>query len=418
VDTKQHKLVLKDQDKQRSNEDVEADSSSSSSSSTSTSSTSSSSSLTTSQQQQLYQYRLQLLVPPGQLELGRRLITAMYSSSPDLSDLEGTQLLQLVALAECYEVNKVITAVAAQLRQLTVDTMSLGTAVAVLQLPEACLGLKAFQRVQETAADKLQQDLGDLEVVWGDTNKQQTLFGLPLMVLGVLLSDERTRVAAEDTAVYTAYRWLEENATTGTQQQQLQLRQQLMGSLRLPHCTATYLAGAGAPAGSWLRGAGLTEAEALSLCTLPPPGTPQHAMHLRKMHPNRAAWELPARPVSSVKEGVVRWQMPLSELEEVVHRDTKAFWFRPMGAVVTWCGRSWGMEVLGAGADLGLYLWSKQEPADFAGTYTIEAISDAVLPVKRSMTGGFVKGNMDGLGFPRMLVWGADKDWTQVKEEI
>jgi hypothetical protein len=154
------------------------------------------------QQEHPYQYSLQLLVPPGQLELGQRLITAMYSSSPDLSDLEAPQLMQLVQLAECYGVGKVVTTAAAQLHKLSVETMPLGTAAAVFELPEACLGLEAFSSVQKTAGDKLQQELGDLEVVWGDKDKQQLLLGLPLGALLALLRDERTRVASEDSCVH------------------------------------------------------------------------------------------------------------------------------------------------------------------------------------------------------------------------
>jgi hypothetical protein len=86
------------------------------------------------QQQQQYQYSLQLLVPPGQLELGRRLITAMYSSSPNLSDLEAPQLMQLMTLADCYGVGKVVAAAADQLHKLTVDSMPLATAAAVFEL--------------------------------------------------------------------------------------------------------------------------------------------------------------------------------------------------------------------------------------------------------------------------------------------
>jgi hypothetical protein len=102
-----------------------------------------------------YQYTLQLLVPPGQLELRRRLITAMYSSSPDLSDLEAQQLLQLAALAECYGVGKVVAAVGSHFK---LEGMSLQTAAGLLGLPEACFASEAFSKVQQAAADKLQQE--------------------------------------------------------------------------------------------------------------------------------------------------------------------------------------------------------------------------------------------------------------------
>jgi hypothetical protein len=361
------------------------------------------------QKQSPYQYSLQLLVPPGQLELGRRLITAMYSSSPDLSNLEAPQLMQLVALAECYGVGKVVTAAAKQLQQLSVETMPLGTAAAVFEMPEACLGLEAFKGVQATAVDKLQQELGDLEVVWGDKGKQQALLGLPYGALRQLLGDERTQVASEDTAVYTARRWLQENLHPDCQQQR---QQQLLGVLRLPHCTPTYLAGVVAPAASLLRAAGLTEAEALGLCTLPAPGSEQRTWRLKNVFGDRAAWQLPSRPASSVKVLHVQWQLPLAELQEVVQQKTSAS-LTPDGSQATWCGRVWGMTVESCDSRLGLFLRAQNAPAGFDAKYS--AMASGAPWVSRSLAGEYVKSNTSW-GYPKLLEWGADKEWPQVKE--
>jgi hypothetical protein len=362
-----------------------------------------------SKQQAPYQYSLQLLVPPGQLELGRRLITAMYSSSPDLSDLESPQLMQLVELAECYGVGKVVTAAATQLHKLSVETMPLTTAAAVFELPEACLGLEAFIGVQKTAADVLQQQLGDLEVVWGDKDKQQALLALPLGALLALLRDDRTRMAREDTAVYTAERWLQQHRGAVSLQQQ----QQMMGVLRLPHCTPTYLADAVAPAASWLRRAGLTEKEALGLCALPGLGSSERQSCLKRRYKDRTTWQLLARPASSVKEVEVKWQLPLCKVEEAVTSKTMTS-VRPEEAEQTWAGRRWGIGTDLDVTRLRVYLKSFNAGAGLHAKYTV--ISTQGASVSRSSLGVYVPSGTSGWGFPTLLNWGADQDWPQVKE--
>jgi hypothetical protein len=182
-----------------------------------------------------YRYQLQLLVPPGQLELGRRLITTMYSSSPDLSDLGAQQLMQLVMLAECYGVGKVVAAVAAQMHKMYADTMPLGVAASVFELPEPCLALEAFKPVQATAASKLLEQLGDLEVALGDEAKHASLLDLPWDALLHLLLDERTQVASEDTVLYTVATWLQRHGCTPSR------ARQVLDVLRLPHCSPSCL---------------------------------------------------------------------------------------------------------------------------------------------------------------------------------
>jgi hypothetical protein len=320
-------------------------------------------------QPQPYQYSLQLLVPPGQLELGRRLITAMYSSSPDLSDLEAPQLMALVALAECYGVGKVVTAAAAQLHRLNIDTMPLETAAAVFELPEACLGLPAFMPVQQTAASKLQQQLGDLEVVWGDEDKQQALLALPLGALLQLLKDDRTAVASEDTAVYTAAAWLaaHEGAAVSASQ--------LLGVLRLPWCTATYLSATRVRNDLTSWGLSLPEVCDLgAMAGLPDSGRRSWA---RSVYPRRTAWHLARRPASAVAQLEVDAQLSLSELQVMYGEATAAdaggrlATRSPTGTHV-WQGRAW---------QVGLYVRMKDAPqvGMFMCCPTVGACCDAQL---------------------------------------
>jgi hypothetical protein len=289
-----------------------------------------------------YQHSLQLLVPPGQLELGRRLITAMYSSSPDLSDLEAPQLMQLAALAECYGVGKVVAAAAAQLNKMAVASMSLDIAAAVFQLPEACLSLEAFEPALKAAADKLQQELGDLEAVWGDQKKWDAVCSLPFGALLQLLRDERTRTAdgSEDTAVGTAASWMDEHSGDVAK------AQQLLAVLRLPHCSVTYLTceTTREHLGEW----GVSSREMYdlpALCTLT---DEQRNSWLCKQVTHRKAWGLPRRPSSFVPQLSQDWKLPLADLRAAYDKSKDASGppdaslLLRMDNPAIWRGRAWG----------------------------------------------------------------------------
>lgn len=71
--------------------------------------------------------------------------------------------------------------------------------------------LPAFRPLLKAAGKALQAELGDLEEVWTDPTgeKQERLLSLPFAAVKALLADNRTRVTSENTAVYTAARWLD-----------------------------------------------------------------------------------------------------------------------------------------------------------------------------------------------------------------
>jgi hypothetical protein len=82
---------------------------------------------------------------------------------------------------------------------------------AVYALPAGCFDLECCKGLFAATCEKLQQELGDLELVWADpsSSKQQLLLGLPLPALLQLLSDHRTRVASENTVFFTISQWWE-----------------------------------------------------------------------------------------------------------------------------------------------------------------------------------------------------------------
>jgi hypothetical protein len=313
--------------------------------------------------------QLRLLVPPGQLDLGERLITTMYSSRPNLSDLTDEQLLQLAVLADCYGVSKVLTAAAAQLQKKGVHGMPLATAAAVFSLPEVCLELGSLSQLHKLAGDKLQQELGDLEVVWGDQHKQQQLLDLPFGALLRLLRDERTRVASEDTAVYTAQRWLATNATCGTAASRRQQQQQLAGVLRLPHCTSTFLlalARKGLPSAAdctWVADGDAQLLMDLGMMAARPAGfSCEHSYYGYGHHwalSQKPAWQQPRRPASVVTELKLTLHIPVAP--------PKASGSSAKQQAV-WQGREWSWDCLWSASNIGagLRLLRQQCGADCA----------------------------------------------------
>jgi hypothetical protein len=184
--------------------------------------------------------QIKLPVPSGQLHLGRLLIKSMYEAQPALSAVSQDQLVQLIVLADRYEVPKAAAAAAAVLGALLRKKLQWGTVFTVYSLPGGCAGMEACKQLQEVAASKVRKELGDLEVVWGDRDKQQLLMQLPFGVLQQQLSDKRTRAASEDTVLYTLERWYAE------QQKQQHISdedlRQLVGRVRMRCCSSAYVA--------------------------------------------------------------------------------------------------------------------------------------------------------------------------------
>jgi hypothetical protein len=367
-----------------------------------------------------FQYSLQLLVPPGQLELGRRLITTMYSSSPDLSDLNAPQLMQLVTLAECYSVGKVVADAAAQLNKLGVETIDI--AAAVFKLPEACLQLAAMRKVQQAAADRLQQELGDLEKVWADEDKQPQLLGLPSAALLQLLRDERTRVASEDTAVYTAQAWLDRRfggvrmIVPGRPDPKQQQQQQLASVLRPPHCTATFLALLAANSSDWGWVYNHEPRLLVDLVASIGRSGPERELWAAAIPEDKVAWRLLPRPVSAVTQLELSWYLPLSDIEEELAVDPKDI--VSLGSCdnqVIWQGRNWQPNVeYDPGSEfMDAFVMVRGAPAYTTGVIDLQPVlNTAGSDYRVSLEGDYVRGGRGGA----VAEWGPGKEeWPQVK---
>jgi hypothetical protein len=94
----------------------------------------------------------------------------------------------------------------------------------------------AFKPLFAAADDKMQQELGDLELTVADKQKHELLLGLQQPALLRFLGDGRTRVASENTVFSIVNAWWHRQKQQRQQQQQQQLpdiRQQ--GEMLLRH---------------------------------------------------------------------------------------------------------------------------------------------------------------------------------------
>jgi hypothetical protein len=279
----------------------------------------------------------------------------MYADQPDLSDLSAQQLVQLVLLAESYDVSKVVAAAAEAIAKLRPEQLTPEAISAVMVLPDSCLELDCFKEVKVKASDQLQRQFGDLEVVWGDSSKATELLELPYAAILQLVQDSRTKVACEDTIVYTLGRWLEQHPDTSSEQ-----KQQLASTVRLLQCTATFLT-SNEPV-AWLLDAGCSEQELRTACVLQGRTKKQQTAWVSNFCSSRSAWNLQRRPLSDkwLRYELV-WKVPLAELrstfDEEPNDSGKRQLSQPDGSFI-WHGREWEvyLEFSGDSNSIGVYV--------------------------------------------------------------
>ncbi|KAF6262845.1 hypothetical protein COO60DRAFT_1674169 [Scenedesmus sp. NREL 46B-D3] len=177
-----------------------------------------------------------------QLAAGELLLRCMYAAQPDVSACSQQLLLQLLLLADRYGVPKVLAAAAAAFAGITAVELQWDTVQALYELPAGFADLDACKGLFAAAAQKLQQELGDLELAWADHQKSQLLLSLPQPVLLQLLQNPATRVASENTVFYTIERWWQSCIESpGIKHIGLQDAKALVELVRVKHCTPLYV---------------------------------------------------------------------------------------------------------------------------------------------------------------------------------
>jgi hypothetical protein len=255
--------------------------------------------------------RVVLHVPPGQVELGRRFVRALYEAKPSFDDLGLEQQLQLLQLAQRYGAPKVVEAAAAAAGIDLALVAEKGLPWAAVQAAYSSSAGPPAAALRRYAADALQELFGDLEAVWATADagaKKHDLLALPHAALKALLADERTRVASENAVVHTIVQWLAKNKLAPSSAQAEELLDLVSVGRLTPHYARTVFCE------SALAKAHLCKRERMLASAAPlvvgdDPAGLQDYEH----------WLLPARPRSALADALVlEWSPRLAEVEGLV----------------------------------------------------------------------------------------------------
>lgn len=176
-------------------------------------------------------HELNLRVPIGQLNIGELMIKCMYEPIPHLSNCSQQQLLQLLMLSDQHDVPKAVFAASKMLSRISSNNLEWETVQAVYSLPPACPDMAAYKPLFAVVANRLQEELGDLDRCLQNLPLLSKLTALPHSGMLQLLKDDRTRVQSENTAVLVVRLWSEAQAranSEGRRLQQQQLQEQRM----------------------------------------------------------------------------------------------------------------------------------------------------------------------------------------------
>jgi hypothetical protein len=254
--------------------------------------------------------RVVLHVPPGQVELGRRLVRALYEAKPCFDDLGIEQRMQLWGLAERYGAPGVVAAAAVStgIDAALMAAKGLPWAAVQAAYSSAAAGAQAAA-LQQYAADALYELFGDLEAVWaaGDVGgKQRDLLALPHAALKALLADERTRTASENAVMHTIVRWVDQHKLPPSSEQ----AKELLALVRVARLTPHYARSVFCE--SALAKAHLSARERM-LASMAPLVVGDEPFGLEDWQHH---WRLPARPRSALADTLVlEWCPRLAEVE-------------------------------------------------------------------------------------------------------
>lgn len=260
-------------------------------------------------------YTIQLPVPVDQTETAVRLIQSMYQKVPTVADLCPQQLLQLLLLADRFEVPKVQLAVLDAFSALSVDDLDWDTALALLDLPFSCAHQDGCKQVCDLATAKLLHMFGDLEEVWANQQLQESLLGLPHAALLRLVQHDELRVAHERTVVFTIMQWWHRQQAKAD----IASLKQLLQQVRMQHLGHLYTATVMMPNAAVRRCFTVPELGCACICTNPSSLAALQEAKTAELH-RFPAWTAPRRPASS-RQQVLEWRLPLTELQQAVEQD-------------------------------------------------------------------------------------------------
>jgi hypothetical protein len=298
----------------------------------------------------------------------------MYQAQPTITkELSHSQLLQLLLLADRFEVPKVQAAVLGAFSAVTAEQLEYQTAQDLLCLPASCAQQQGVAAVQRLAVQRLQQDLGDLEVNWNSEQLQQQ----PFQALLQLLQHDGTKAASENTVVYTVQRWYQHQPEAERSEEQLK---QLLQQVRMRHCTSLFVSTVMTQCPLVCSCFSTQELGLAWQCSIEDGFTvlQKATSSVLETYP---AWGANKRPASSMQQRL-EWRLPLDDLQAQVQQflsdSNEAVWLKsdktlllqgqPCKLVVKLCSNGSSNAGSTAGSSegqplfIGLYLQLKDLP--------------------------------------------------------
>jgi hypothetical protein len=358
----------------------------------------------------------------------------MYQARPTITNnLNQQQLLQLMLLADRFAVRKVLSAAAAALVAVPADQFDWDTALQLLQLPWSCVLQPDFKAAHQLAVRRMIQKLGDLETVWASDALQQQLLALPFDVLQQLLQHEDTRVATENTVVFTIERWQRAQVAKQCRSPNDEQVQQLVHLVRMHHCTP-YYAGTVMPHSSVVQQG--IEHWALPLmreCCTPGSFDMLKLAQCAVLH-QYPAWSAAARPKSE-QQPVLMWQLPLTTLQSAVEQLFSSGRSARVGLSAVSVVQGQPMQIKALVTDTCNKAGTTDTPALHLGLYLrlLDLPTGAVRIVRAKFSmlarGGdsqhiskwtktAMSSEKDDWGFTRLLCLGPHRSWQAVKAEL
>lgn len=328
---------------------------------------------------------------------------------------------------------KVVTAVNQHIQQLAPAEFEWFTVQAVYELPTSCREMAAFATVCKAAEQKIQEELGDLELVWADwddkdSQKQQYFLSLPYAAMQQLLSSTATKVSSENTIAYSIIQWAEKHKPS---KQQLK---QLVSLVLLPHCTPSYIATVISKSSCFTECLQHQELHFAALCcTMKLSNIIQLrdlGHHVLRDNPS---WAASKRPESTMTSMRYQWNVSLTDIEglfdevqedpdgDASHYSQSMMWQGvAMYADLSLAKSTEPNQI--AQYELGLYL-ATEEPAGVVARATYELVAHAAggrqpapNDIRRETTDYFIEGKTWGYG--DFFDLGAVSDWMSLEQRL
>lgn len=180
--------------------------------------------------------RLVLKVGHNQGPAACALIQFVYQGKLPEDATQGL-LVHTLQLADMFQVPDCATACLDALLSMPLTSLQWETVHQVLSLPTSQVTSGQFQPLVGKCVDRLQGDFGDLEAVFKCQQLHERFVALPLQAVKLLLEDERTMAASENTALAAVHSWMSQQGFVGGDE-----RQHLAAAIRVPQLEPLFLA--------------------------------------------------------------------------------------------------------------------------------------------------------------------------------